>query len=142
MKKEYKLQPAQYKEILNKVNLINIRMIASKCKLDVVKLKGYQIQEPIKIDIKTNPKFEIENASDTVNVFFKSTVKAINKVSIFEIQVEFLLEFTGADVFNDDFFDIFKDNSLFIIATPYIREFVNSTTARFGIPPLVLPLIK
>lgn len=142
MSKKYKLNPDDYRAKLQAVQLLSIRLISSKINLAYDKLdEMYQTQG---VDIVNQMKFDYKiYDNDTVYVFATNSMKAKSKKTVyFSMNFVHLLKFSGADSFDDDFFEIFKDNSLMTIINPYIREYVHSTTNRVGVPPLVLPLMK
>jgi hypothetical protein len=61
---------------------------------------------------------------------------------IIEIKIAFLLRYTTALPVTPSLFDIFKGTALSVNAWPYLREYLQSTIVRCGLPPFTLPLVK
>ncbi len=134
-----KIQPETYTKILNGIELKNIHLESFKGKLDL-KVKP---KSPV-VDISGKANFTTGH-DDCIEVSQEWTIigKDIETKSQFlEISVTYCLILTSQEEFSKDFFEIYERTSLPLNTWPFVREFVNSMTARMNIPPLTLPLLK
>lgn len=59
-----------------------------------------------------------------------------------KISCMFVTDYRSEKKMTDELFDIFKKVNLPLNTWPYFREFVQSSTVRIGLPPLVLPVFQ
>jgi len=59
-----------------------------------------------------------------------------------KISCTFVTDYRSEQPITDELFDIFKKVNLPLNTWPYFREFVQSSTVRIGLPPLVLPVFQ
>lgn len=137
MQKEYKLLPEQYTEVLKGLELTDIKLIQSKTSLNIDSNSPEGIISVKHKDIK------YKNTESCVLVYITWVVEGKTpkpSKPIINISATYLLAYTSKILFTDDFFEIFKDQSLPFTTLPFFREFANNTTIRMGITPLTLPL--
>ncbi|MHA1845694.1 MAG: hypothetical protein ACTSWE_15660 [Promethearchaeota archaeon] len=134
-----KLNPEEYQKILSGLELENIRL-----KKISVELFDEYINQKMTVKIKDKALFE-KKSSNLIKIFndYTISVKAedMDREGL-KFQIRYELTFSSKNEFTKDFFDIYKKISLPINVWPFVRECVNSITARMNIPPLTLPLIK
>jgi len=136
-KKKYKLSPKEYSAILNKLDIGEIHLVKNSAKVDRAKLG-----EKNKISINDKAKFE-QTSKDIATIHHTYKLLATNNGDEFlKIEATFCVILRDASEASKDFFEIYKDMSLPMTTWPFFREFVNNTTARMGIQPLTIPLIK
>jgi len=134
-----KIKPELYRKILAGIELqkIYLKNFAGKINLDVItKAAIIDISSKADFTTKAENRVEISQKWDIV-AKDKST-----KSEFISISVTYCLILDSKDKFTKDFFDIYEKTSLPLNTWPFVREFVNSMTARMNIPPLTLPLLK
>ena len=134
-----KIKPELYRKILEGIELQNIylRNFDGKINLDVFPKDGVaEISSVADFTIKTENLVEITQKWTIIGKD-KST-----KSEFLNISVTYGLILYSKEKFSKDFFDIYEKTSLPINVWPFVREFVNSITARMNVPPLTLPLLK
>jgi len=82
------------------------------------------------------------NIIEIVHEYKLRVVHNESKKQSIKIDCVYNLEYSSKQDFTIAFFNKFKKTSLPVNTWPFFREFVNSSTARMNIPPLVLPLLK
>ena len=133
-----KIDPKKYQKILSGLDLKNIRLK----KIDA-ELKGNINKQNMLVDIDDNAIFDCkENIVKISNEYIVAIKTDECEQDILTIKVSYELTFTSTEEFTNDFFDIYKEISLPLNVWPFIRECVNSLSARMNIPPLTLPLLK
>jgi len=137
-KKEIKkISPEEYSEVLKGIQLINISLLRLN---SVIERKNFV--DKMTIDVK------VEMSYDKVPGGFYSTsvykIVAMNKNGdcALEFEITYRIDFSSEKEITDSFFEVYKNVSLPLNTWPFVRELVNSTTARMNIPPLTLPLFK
>jgi hypothetical protein len=137
-KTDKKISPEEYRDIINSIELLNIRLTSAD-----VKFKVYE--PPMGYNISSKETYEQEADSNvvTINQIYtlaakppKSRKNGITIKCCYEVTFKSDRQLTG------DFFEIYSHRSLPLNTWPYFREFVNSMTARMDLPPLTLPLFK
>jgi preprotein translocase subunit SecB len=96
------------------------------------------------VDIACRAKFVLK-AENQVEISQTWNIVARDKKSKSEcirISVTYCLVLDSKEKFTKDFFEIYEKTSLPLNVWPFVREFVNSMTARMNVPPLTLPLFK
>ena len=96
------------------------------------------------VDISEKAQFEIES-KNSIKILHNYNLKIKNhknKKNILQINLSFELVFSSKETFTQEFFDVYKEDSLPINTWPYFREFVSSLIQRMNFPPLTLPLFK
>ncbi|MBU1936023.1 hypothetical protein KKG05_01365 [bacterium] len=127
-----------YNRILNGLEPVSIQLTSSECKT------GEEIRSsPVAVTIKYTPSL-IETSNEMVAIKTKYEFLAINKESsnaIAEIAVEYTVKLVSKEKFTEDFFEVYKNNSLPINIWPYFREYIQSTLNRMGLPAFTLPFL-
>ena len=59
-----------------------------------------------------------------------------------QIECSFIVEYRSGKPMTDELFEIFEKVNLPLNTWPYFREFVQNSTVRMGLPPLVLPVFQ
>jgi len=132
-----KMSSEKYSELLKCVDLHDIYLRSSKVDVNKVAFRDkaeLQYKEDAKL-IELQDTF----ARIEVNYLLKAKSKRRN---VFEISVRFCVDFETKRDIPTEFFDIYNETSLPLQTFPYFREFVQSTVARMGLPPLIIPLRK
>lgn len=134
-----KIDPKEYREILNTVDLQSIAIEASSVKFNK---EAYDTQ--LIIDISSEKSYEnIENGLVIVKERYKLTARAQNeRKQALNISCTFRLHFSCVEPLRDDFFEVFKTHNLPLNTWPYFREFVQNMTQRMNVPPLTLPFMR
>ena len=134
-----KIKPELYRKILEGIELQNIylKSFDGEINLDIFP------KSPI-VNISSKADFTTKNENH-VQICQKWNIVAKDKSSeskFLSMSVTYCLVLYSRNEFTKDFFDIYEKTSLPINVWPFVREFVNSMTARMNIPPLTLPLLK
>lgn len=61
---------------------------------------------------------------------------------LFELKGEYLLSYVSVSKMDDEMFDLFKVRNIPVNLQPYVRELVQSSMTRLGLPPFTLPVLK
>jgi len=61
---------------------------------------------------------------------------------LFELKGEYILSYHLESKMDDELFDLFKIRNIPVNLQPYIRELIQSSMARVGLPPFTLPVLK
>lgn len=134
-----KIKPQLYRKILEDIDLQNIYLknFEGRINLDIhPKSASVNISSEADFTTKAENRVEISHKWDII-------AKDKNTDSEFlKISVTYGLILESKERFTKDFFDIYEKTSLPINVWPFVREFVNSMTARMNVPPLTLPLLK
>jgi preprotein translocase subunit SecB len=134
-----KITPEEYRKILNDLELKSIYLRDFK---GVVNRDSI----PKQLEIRIHPASDFEISKDgsvRVNAHFEVSAKEYeSKADFLNISLTYGLIFSSKETFTKDFFEVYKEVSLPVNIWPFVREFVNNTTARMNIPPLALPLLK
>ncbi len=96
------------------------------------------------VDIRDTAQFKIES-KNSIKMIHNYKLKIENsksKKNILQIDLAFELVFSSKETFTQEFFDVYKEDSLPLNTWPYFREFVSSIIQRMNFPPLTLPLFK
>ena len=141
MKKDQdkKINPEEYRAILDTVDLKTIALEASS-----VKFKRDKYGSPLVISINSDSSFE-NHEDDLVEVkeHYKLTARLENeRAQAINISCTYSIYFSSPEPLKDDFFEVFKQFNLPLNTWPYFREFVQNMTQRMNIPPLTLPFMR
>lgn len=60
---------------------------------------------------------------------------------VFELKAQYVLSYSTKTKIDDDLFDLFKKRNIPVNLHPYVRELVQSTMVRVGLPPFTLPVL-
>ncbi|PNU20867.1 hypothetical protein C2E25_04560 [Geothermobacter hydrogeniphilus] len=61
---------------------------------------------------------------------------------LFELKGEYALTYRSEAKMDDELFELFKARNIPVNLQPYIRELVQSSLTRVGLPPFTLPVLK
>lgn len=134
-----KISPAEYKEILQKVDLESIAL--EECS---VKVKRKNIRNSMQLAIKSSAnhifleagKIEFTHEYELISFADKKKEYAM------KINCSYKILLTSEADIHEDFPKIFAKVNLSINTWPYFREFVQNMVQRINFPPLTLPLLK
>ena len=134
-----KIKPELYKKILKGLELrkIYVKNFKGQIDLDVIrKVTVVIISSTADFVAKDKNEVEISQKWDIV------AKKKGSQSEYLMISVTYCVVLHSKEEFTKDFFEIYEKTSLPFNVWPFVREFVNSMTARMNIPPLTLPLFK
>lgn len=97
------------------------------------------------VNIKINKASYTTKPENIVEIVQKWTVLAKDRKSQTEflnISVTYCLILHSKEKFTKEFFEVYQNTSLLLNIGPFVREFINSMTARMNLPPLTLPFFK
>jgi len=137
------IKPEEYKEILKCIDLKSISLVESSFKI------SDEFNPAGRVSLNMNDKYSFEE-KDSMIIFhtnFKFTgskedSSTLKKMPLFTLKGEFIAIYEKNKEIHitDDFFEVFKEISLSMIVWPYIREYIQSTIVRSGLPPFSLPV--
>ena len=127
-----------FSELIKCINLRNIYIKNSKFSVDksLFSPKGNAVHLKESFKISKNTKNYLEILCN-----FLIEVKNKKKIPV-SINVEYLIEYDTNKKIEKSLFKYLIDTHIKLTIFPYLREFVNSTSTRMGISPIVLPLFK
>lgn len=85
----------------------------------------------------------VKRGADSALIEVSYLVKAAaGKRRVFEVAAKYYVEFRYDAELTEDFFVLYNTYSLPFQTFPYLRELVNTSVSRMGLPSLILPLRK
>lgn len=140
MSNEHKLSPEEYRKILEGIELLDISMVEAKVNVNKDQTQPGELQ----INIKDDKEYKLqENGVVDIRQRYELDARKLKSKSRYlQIAATFLVRLRSKEEFTADFYDIYKEVSLPLNTWPFFREYLHSNTARMGIPPLTLPLLK
>ena len=135
---KYKISPKDYHKILRGVEIRSISLIdlSYRCIKDEIE------RNPVRLDLKTDASMKKQvDGIASIEFSFTMTGKIERKVAL-KITGKYLTEFMTVDEITEDFVAVFKDYSLKLLMTPYLRDLFYSISMRSDLPGIVLPLLK
>ncbi len=134
---ENKISPKKYNEYLKHVDIADIYLKDFKSTLSTRIFEG---KANLQFKEKINLVSYLEKCAIIENSYL---IKAkTGKKNIFKIEATYTVVFTTEKELPKEFFEIYNTHSLPLQTFPYLRELVNSTISKMGLPPLILPLRK
>ena len=142
-KKILVLSPEEYKNLLSKIELIEVSLTSSSTSINLAKMvpESSSLGSPqisINDDIKRSKikdHFQI-NAQWHLAAKFEKDDK-----NFMDITASFNVLLLCKSSMPNNFWKIYNKSTLPLIVYPYFREFVQNMTARMNIPPLTLPIL-
>jgi preprotein translocase subunit SecB len=137
-----KTSPEIYNRIMEGLELrkLHVESFSGHIDLETVRKapKAIAVSISSDADFRSKPKNEVEITQkwDVVAKCKDSASECLN------ISVTYCLVMHSKERFTKSFFQVFEGTSLAFNMWPFVREFVNSMTARMGVPPLTIPLYK
>lgn len=136
MKKE-KLSTNIYNEFIGGLNIIGIKIIYSEAEVK----EGFS--PPAKILIKEKKSYKkLEDNKFIVKHEYKLSGNRKGEEEGFIINVIYNITYRYKTPITKKIFSVFSEISLPLHTWPYFRQFVHEMTARMGLPPLTLDLLK
>lgn len=134
-----KPKPEVYRRILEGLELkkLYVKSFAGQINVDA-------IPKVMTVNISSSAEF-VSKPKNQVEILQKWVVVAKDRSSKSEclsVWVTYCLVLYSKERFTRGFFEIYEKTSLPFNVWPFVREFVNSMTARMNVPPLNLPLFK
>jgi len=131
-----------YIQLLQGIELQHILLVESNSKLF-----PNQMGEPANIILNEKKKCQIAPDKKKFNVFHEfeviGSVKSNEKIEEkFRIKGILFFDFSSREEVSEGFLDLFLKRNFGIFSIPYIREYIQSSASRMGIPQLIMPLIK
>jgi preprotein translocase subunit SecB len=125
--------------------------IGAKAGLRDLRLRGIRgelfqpaAESPFEAQIDVRPSYE--QLDDTVLYTIQYGLKAVDaeELPVFEADIAYslLFDLPAGETFEDDDFVAFGEVSVLFMLHPYVREAVHDLTSRFGLPPLVLQVLR
>ena len=133
-----RISPEKYRDILSGLELENISLREVRARLDREALEGPLV-------VRSDAKAEYSRDGEQVTVLNTYTVSANarnRKDPAVHIEATYELLFTSKRSFTVGFFNVYKKLNLHLHLWPFMRELVNSITARMGVSAMTLPLLK
>ena len=131
------ISPEEYSEVLKGIQLMNISLLKLNSSIE----KKYYIDK-LTIDVAVEMSYDKIPGGFYSTSIYKIVAKNKNGENALEFEITYRVDFSTAKEISDSFFEVYKNVSLPLNTWPFVRELVNSTTARMNIPPLTLPLFK
>ena len=136
-KKEDKTRK-EFKEFIKCINLRNIYVKNSVCKID----KNLFSKEKNEVSVKESFSTGV-NQDNYFEVLcnFLVEIKNGKKIPV-SINVIFCMEYNTTIKLKKELFPNLIHGHIKLTIIPYLREFVSGSSTRMGIPPIILPLYK
>ena len=137
-------QDNSYEEFLTSVEPLGLNLKSCSASLD--RKSFWDLHEKKNKDAERQlfARYSIEKVEDDyfdVVTAFKMIIEdAKTKKNALRIECEFGGHFHGKAPIKESFAKRFTESELRIVVWPYFRQFVSDTTARMGIPPIVIPI--
>jgi len=127
-----------YNEFINGLNLLEIKLVYSEVKAEE------DFSPPAEVKVGEEKKYKnVEEGKFIVTHEYKLKGKEKGKAKAgFFINVIYKLTYQSEIPITKKIFDVFSEISLPLHTWPYFRQFVHEMTARMGLPPLIVGLLK
>lgn len=138
VEKKFKMTPEEYQKILKGVEIqtISLTELTYSCSKEEI------LKNPVILRLKSNAILK-KQENEIAKVIFKFALAgSIAKKLALKINGEYLVEFSTKDDFTEDFLEVFKEYSLRLLMTPYMRDLFYTISMRSNLPGIILPLIK
>lgn len=136
------LTPKEYKKILDKIDLISIRLKNSTSSVKRKAIKTHPKDFTYKIKSKANLSYESDDELRLEHEYqLRGRIKGDRKI-VLKIDASFILTFKTAVEISEDFFEIYSATSLPLNTWPYFRELVSNITSRMDLESITLPFYK
>jgi len=135
-----KITPEEYRNIIEAIELDTLYLSESN-----TRFKEDFISSNLRLGIEEKNTFIQEDSTLKVFYSFKLTASDQSKTEpAIYIFVKYTVRYKILKevIITKDFMKVFSDITIGMLLWTYFREFVNNTTYRMGMPPLVLPLKK
>lgn len=137
-KKEFRITPKKYQQILKGVEIQSISLIALSYECDRDEIQ----KNPVKLSLKTDASMGEQDSGYASVIFnFTLTGTAAKKIAL-KISGKYQTEFKTIERMSEDFLDVFKEYSLRFLMTPYLRDLFYNLSMRSDLPGIILPLLK
>lgn len=133
-----KVSPDLYAKFIEGINLLEFKMVYSEAN---VKEDFYP---PAEVKLKEDSNYKsLENGKFVVSHKYNLIGKKKSEIEQgFQINVIYNLVYKSKTPITKKIFEIFSQVSLRIQTWPYFRQYVQEMTARMGLPPFVLDVLK
>jgi len=99
--------------------------------------------EVLPLDLERSAEYKSTEKGFTVKHTYKLDIKRGESGKRYaRIECSFIVEYRSEKPMTDELFKIFEKVNLPLNTWPYFREFVQNSTVRMGLPPLVLPVFQ
>jgi preprotein translocase subunit SecB len=135
-----KIKPEHYRTIRGGLKLEKLYLKSFKGEINLDKSPSKVLT--VSISNKANFVQKVKNRveiSQEWNLIAKDQKSESETVSV---SATYCLVLNSKEKFTKAFFGIYEKTDLVFTLWPFVREFVNSITARMNIPPLTLPFLK
>lgn len=137
-------------EIARLVELVNVSTRSWSASFSTERAQPPKLSGTIHLDVSHGVRFFLDGAARLLDVAVEVRVAGHEKKEgtgepPFKMDADIVLRYKFQDELPDlteQHYKHFAELNAFMNAWPYVRELVQSTTARMGLPPLVLPLLK
>ena len=136
MSKE-RISPKEYSDMMSSISLVRINLVKSNVWLKEQNISGHTIDLNVKMKLTSSQ--GKETASFLTSYKLTGSAKD-GQAEVFSLSADFDIIYAKLKEIDlsKEFVDEFR-NSIELISWPYFREYVQSMTARMGLPPLTLP---
>jgi preprotein translocase subunit SecB len=137
------MNDTSYDEFINKLSLVELRLISSSSKLDSKSLERMITSKASNVTRMISVNYKLKSVGEN---YFESTAQLglafrSQKTKLTPVKVEctFSAHFHVKTPFTKKLAQRFTDSELRLVVWPYFRQFVQDTTARMSIPPVLIP---
>lgn len=131
------MSPREFSNALGKIEVRKISFVEITTKFHLENLKEGEIF----VDTKNDVEIQVDDKSNTVAAFDNYVVKGfVKENALFEITLRLLAVFDAKVKPDQEFLELFEQNTLKVITYPYVRHEVQDLTSKMGLTPLVLPM--
>ncbi len=135
---EYNISPEDYQEILKDLEIRSLSLVD----LSYSCLKDEVEKNPVKLDLKTDASLK-KQAEGIATIIYNFTLTGmIKQKSALKISGKYFVEFNTVSEVTKEFLEVFKEYSLRLLMTPYLRDLFYNLSMRSDLPGIVLPLMK
>jgi preprotein translocase subunit SecB len=133
-----KVGPDVYNKFIDGLDLMEIKISYSEAKVKE------DFSPPAEVEIEENKKFKkLKDSKFVVTHEYKMKgIEKGKKEAGFYINVIYKLMYQSKTPLTKKIFNVFSEISLPLHTWPYFRQFVHEMTARMGLPPLIVGLLK
>ncbi len=137
------LSPVEYKDLLSKIELIEVSLTSSSTSINLAKMvpESSSLGSP-QISITDEIKHSKKKDQVQISANWLLTAKfEKDDKNFMDITASFNVLLLCKSLLPNKFWKIYNKSTLPLIVYPYFREFVQNMTARMNVPPLTLPIL-
>lgn len=136
-----KISPEAYAAYIEGLNLAGLRLQSFRAETGA---DAVDTAKRIDLDLKATPSYKMNGERECLMTHMYELAARYEgkRKALFKVSCRYEVLYRVAAPMTDEIFGIFSQTSLTLTTWPFFREFVHNATARMGMPPLPLPVLR